>query len=251
MRVRFIDLVDRDDDRHIRRARVRNRFFGLRHHAVIGRHHQHHDVRHLRAARTHARERFVTRRIDEHDALALHVRFVRADVLRDSAGFARRHFRFANRVQQAGFAVVHVTHHGDHRSARHFVARALFLDFFFLHQLLFERDDLHHAAERFGQIRRRRHVQRLVDAGEYAAIQQCLQQFLRANVELLRQFANRDSFGDSQRARFALYRRDWFNCVARPPGPAPARGRTGCSLRSPSAYRFSISGRPRAAGLRA
>ena len=44
-----------------------------------------------------------------------HVRFVRADVLRDSAGFAGGHFGFANRVEQAGFAVVDVAHHGDHR----------------------------------------------------------------------------------------------------------------------------------------
>ena len=97
---------------------MRNRFFGLRHHAVVGCDYQHHDVRHLRAARAHARERFVTRRIDEHDALA-HVRFVRADVLRDSARFAARYVCFANGVQQAGFAVIHVPHHGHHRRARH------------------------------------------------------------------------------------------------------------------------------------
>ena len=176
--------------------RVRDGFFGLRHHAVIGAHHQHDDVGHLRAARAHARERFVARRVDENDAPVAHVRFVRADVLRDSAGFSGRHFRFADGVEQAGLAVVDVAHHGDHRRARHYVAGALFLDFLFLHDLLFERDHLHDSVERFGEVRRRRHVERLVDARENAAVEQRLQQFLGANVELLGQFANGDAFGD-------------------------------------------------------
>ena len=66
-RFRLIDLVHRHDDRHIRRARVIDRFQCLRHYAVVSRDYQYHDVRDLRAARTHARERFVTRRIEEHD----------------------------------------------------------------------------------------------------------------------------------------------------------------------------------------
>src|SRR5580700_6132728 len=211
LRVRLIHFVDRDDDRHAGSPRVRNCFFGLRHHAVIGRYDQHDDVRHLGAARTHACERFVTRRIHKHDALALHVRLVGANVLRDSAGLAARHVRFTNGVQQTGFAVIHVTHYGHDRSARHFVARALFLHFFFLHQLFFERDHLHHAVERFGQIRRSRHIQRLIDAGKYTAVEQRLEQILRANVQLLRELAHRDSFGYGQCARLTLHRRNGFH----------------------------------------
>ena len=164
--IRLVNLVDRDDDRHIRGLRVRDRFFGLRHHAVVRAHHQHHDVGHFRAARAHARERFVARRIDEHDAAVAHVHLIRADMLRDSARFARGNFGFADGVEQAGLAVVHVAHHGHHRSARQQISGALFLDLFFLDQLLFERHHLHDSVERFGQARRRLHVERLVDAGE-------------------------------------------------------------------------------------
>ena len=148
LRVGLVDLVDGDDDRHVRGFRVRDGFFGLRHHAVVGGHDQHDDVGHLRAARAHARERFVARRVDEHDAPLAHVRFVRADVLRDSARFAGRHFGFADGVEQAGLAVVDVAHHGDHRRARQQIAGALFLDFFFLNDLLFERHHLHDSVER-------------------------------------------------------------------------------------------------------
>ena len=48
----------------------------LRHHAVVGGHHQHDDVGDLGAAGTHAGERFVTRRIEEHDLAAICRRFV-------------------------------------------------------------------------------------------------------------------------------------------------------------------------------
>ena len=68
---RLIDLVDRDDNRNFGGPRVRNRFDRLRHDAVIGSDDQHHDVRDLRAACAHERERFVTRRIEEGDLAVL------------------------------------------------------------------------------------------------------------------------------------------------------------------------------------
>ena len=87
---RLVDLVDRDDDRHLGRLGVVDRFERLRHHAVVGRHHQHHDIGDLGAAGAHAGERFVTRRIDEDDLAAVLLDVIRADVLRDAAGFAVR-----------------------------------------------------------------------------------------------------------------------------------------------------------------
>ena len=63
-------------------------FERLRHDAVIGRDHQNDDVGDLGAAGTHAGKRFVTRRIDEDDLLAVLHHLGRADVLRDAAGFA-------------------------------------------------------------------------------------------------------------------------------------------------------------------
>ena len=43
---------------------------------------------------------------------------VGADVLRDSAGFAPGHVGGADRVEQAGLAVIDVAHDGDHRRTR-------------------------------------------------------------------------------------------------------------------------------------
>jgi hypothetical protein len=51
----LVDLVDRHDQRHLGGTRVLDRLDRLRHHAVVGRHHQHDDVGELGAARTHLR----------------------------------------------------------------------------------------------------------------------------------------------------------------------------------------------------
>ena len=86
----LVDLVHRDDDRHAGRLGVRDRFLGLRHHAVVGRDHQDHDVGRLGAARAHRRERLVARRVEEGDHAARRLDVIGADVLRDAAGLARR-----------------------------------------------------------------------------------------------------------------------------------------------------------------
>jgi hypothetical protein len=150
----------------------------------------------------------VARSIDKDDSAAIDSRFVCTDVLRDSARFAGSHFGFADCVEEAGFSVVHVSHHGNYRSARLLIARPDFLDLLFLHDLFFEADYLHDSVERFGETRRRRRVQCLVDAGENAAVEERLQQFLRTNVELFGQLANRDSLSDRYFPRLALHRRD-------------------------------------------
>ena len=59
--VGLVDLVDRDDDRHAGRLGVLDGFDGLRHDAVVGRDHEHHDVGGLGAARAHRGERRVAR----------------------------------------------------------------------------------------------------------------------------------------------------------------------------------------------
>ena len=64
---RLVDLVDRHDDRHVRRLRVVDRLARLRHHAVVGGDDQHDHVGDFRAARAHQRERFMARRVEEHD----------------------------------------------------------------------------------------------------------------------------------------------------------------------------------------
>ena len=65
--VRPVDLVDRHDHRHSGGLGVADRLDGLRHHAVVGRHHQDDDVGHRGAAGAHRREGGVARGVDEGD----------------------------------------------------------------------------------------------------------------------------------------------------------------------------------------
>src|SRR5882724_12975265 len=119
--VGFVDLVDCDDDGYFGSVGVIDGFERLGHYAVIGRDHQDHNVRNLGSPRTHAGERLVTRRIEEHNLAAKrrrlridHLHFVSADVLGDAAGFAFGYVGGANRVEQRRFAVVDVAHDRDH-----------------------------------------------------------------------------------------------------------------------------------------
>src|SRR5208282_5923501 len=163
------------------------------------------DVRHLCAARAHAGERFVARCIHEHHGLALHLYFVCADVLRDAARFTTGNVRFADGVEQTGFAVVHVAHDRNDGRTRPEVFLGLFLGDF-QHHLFFEGDDADHTIEGLREVRGGLHIKSLVDAGEDAAIEQGLQQIFRANVELFREFADGDAFGQGNFARRAGFR---------------------------------------------
>ena len=123
----LVDLVDGDDHRNFRRLGVIDRLHGLRHDAVIGRDHQHHDVGHLGAAGAHRGERRVARGVDEGDLLAAFRRrhLIGADMLGDAAGFAGHHVGMAQRIEQRGLAVIDVAHNGDNRRARLGVGRVV------------------------------------------------------------------------------------------------------------------------------
>src|SRR5271169_4042893 len=115
----LVDLVDRHHDRHAGRLRVVQRLSGLRLHAVVRRHHEHHEVGGLGPAGSHGGERLVARGVDEGDlafiAVDLGGHLVGADVLGDAAGLAGHHVGVPDRVEQLGLAVVDMTHHRDHR----------------------------------------------------------------------------------------------------------------------------------------
>ena len=124
LRVGLVHLVDRDDDRNVGGLDVRDRFVRLRHDAVVGRDDEDRDVGDLRAARAHRGERFVTGRIDERDLAIVVLDGVRADLLRDAAGFAGGDVGLTNLVEQRRLAVVDVTEHGDDRRTRASASRA-------------------------------------------------------------------------------------------------------------------------------
>ena len=90
----------------------------LGHDAVVRRDDDDRDVGDPRAAGAHRRERLVTRRVEEDDALAVVGDLARADVLGDAAALAGRDLGRADGVEQARLAVVDVTHDGHDRGAR-------------------------------------------------------------------------------------------------------------------------------------
>src|SRR5205814_2068195 len=80
---------------------------------------EHDDVGDLRAARTHGRERFVARRVEERDVLPTRQRdVVGADVLRDTAGLTGDDVGLADVVEQRRLAVVDVAHDRNNGWAR-------------------------------------------------------------------------------------------------------------------------------------
>ena len=118
IRVGHVHLVDRDDDRHLGGAGVRDRLPRLRHDTVVRGDDEHGDVRHLRAAGAHGRERFVAGGVEEGDLAAADVGLVRADVLRDPACLRLDDSGLADRVQQRRLAMVDMAHDRDHRWSR-------------------------------------------------------------------------------------------------------------------------------------
>ncbi len=186
---------------HVGGLGVVDRFTRLRHDAVVGRDDQHDHVGDLGAARTHQRERFVTRRIEEDDAAAVaHVDVVRADVLRDAAGLALGNLRFANRVEQRRLAVIDVAHHGDHgRAPLHVFGQGLVA--FGRDQLLLEAPHLDLGAELARDVLGHLDVHRAVDGHHHALHQQLGEHVLHADVELVGEILHRHALGERDRAR--------------------------------------------------
>ena len=95
-----------------------DRLLRLRHDAVVGRDHEHRDVRHLRPSGAHCSEGFVARRVQERDPAAVVLGLVRTDVLRDPASFGGDDGGLADRIEERGLAVVDVAHDRDHGRPR-------------------------------------------------------------------------------------------------------------------------------------
>ena len=118
VRAVHVHLVDGHDQRDAGGLGVVDGLDRLRHDAVVGRDDEDGDVRDHRAAGTHGRERLVARGVEEGDGLAVDHDAVSADVLRDAASLTGCDVCAADAVEQAGLAVVDVTHDHHDRCAR-------------------------------------------------------------------------------------------------------------------------------------
>ena len=153
---------------------------------------------------------------------------VGADVLRDAAGLARRDIRFADDVEQRGFAVVHVAHDGHDRRARLEMFRLVvdvefdfFLDrvddAFALRPLFHFKLEAVFRAKLLGDF----FVNRLVDGGENAQLDQIADDDERLLLELLGEFADDDrrldddDLGGVRQVDLRACRRGGFGRLAR------------------------------------
>ena len=178
----------------------------LRHHPVVGRDDEDDDVGHLRAAGAHQGERLVTRRVEEHDVPVVDGHVIRADVLRDAAGFALGDACFADSVEQTGLAVIDVAHHRDDRRAHDDIlgTRVVLVD---LQQFLFEAAERHLGAELTGDHGRRFGIERRVDGEHEPLHQQLGEHVLHSKLELVREVLHRHALGEHDRARDRRRRR--------------------------------------------
>ena len=120
-----VDFVDSNNDRHLSSLSMVDSLDGLRHYAVICCYNQNSYVSNLCAACTHCGEGLMARGIKENNLLALIIYFISTDMLGDTASLAGGNVRFADSIQQGGFAVVNVAHNSDYRRARQTLFRRI------------------------------------------------------------------------------------------------------------------------------
>ncbi len=156
---------------------MRNRLLGLRHHAVVGRYHQNHDIGRLGATGSHCGKRFMTRRIQEGNNAARRFHMICADMLCNAARFTGCHFRTANIVEQRSFAVVNVTHYGDNWCTRQRLEISVFRSFFEHCFWIVELGCMRHMAHLFDQNHCCFLIEHLVDRNHLTELHQMLDDF--------------------------------------------------------------------------
>ena len=244
VRIRLVDLVEGDDDRHLGRLGVADRLERLGHDPVVGRHDHHGDVGDPGAAGAHRRERLVTRGIEEDDALAVAGDLAGADVLGDAAALAGGDLGGPDRVEQARLAVVDVAHHGHDRGTRLEERRIVLLEQDLLGRLgdrpvrfavgavrAGRLDGLGHlVAQLAGDERRGVAIDQLVDRGEDPALDQLADDVRRVDAEQLGELLDGDRAGQLDRAALTRVGDLHAGGTERPvatrrlAGPAPAAG---------------------------
>ena len=230
----MVGFIDSDDDRNLGVVRVVQGFHGLRHHPVVGGHHQDDDVGHVGAAGAHGAEGGVARRVQKSDLLNLPFAFgmrkgngVCADVLGDPSGLPGGHIGFADDIQQRRLAVVHMAHDGDDgRAGAHLLGFVLDVQFHLLVHLVDGAAAAHPLfhfkteAELGANLARDLLLDGLVDAGKNPQFHQLLNDLKRLAFQVFGQVAHDD--GRLEGDQFARGGRD-DSCPASWPAPSPAR----------------------------
>ncbi len=200
----LVDLGNGHHDGHAGSFGVVDGLDRLRHHAIVGRHHQDHDVRHLGAASTHGREGFVPRRVQEGDVPTVRqLHMVGADVLRDAPGLAGHHVRLADVVQKRCLAVVDVPHHRNDGCPRLQIFRSILRDFYL--QLVVVGDEFDFVAEFICHELDRVGVEPLVDGDDHPCIEERRDHFADLDPHQLGQLAHRDILRHPEFASFLRF----------------------------------------------
>ena len=205
IRLRFVHLVEGDDDGRLCRLRMLDRLDGLWHDTVVGADHQDHDVRDLRAAGAHGAERRMAGCVEERHHPLRRLDVIRADVLGDAARLAGGHLRPTDVIEQRCLAVIDVTHHGHHGWPWHDLERRIGL------ALQVVLDDVFLA-----QYRRMPHLldhengrvllDHLVDGRHHAHVHERLDDLGGLHGHFLREFADGDRLGNRDLANDACRR---------------------------------------------
>src|SRR5712692_2776618 len=153
----LVDLVDRDDDRHVRRARV-----------VEG---------------------LLARRVQEGHLPVRGRHLIGTDMLRDPAELLFGDLRLPDGVQERCLAVVDVAHHRDHRRAQRELTR---IEVFLVDDVTFHRTDFDVDVELVGHELGGRGVEQLVERRHHTEIDERLDHFARFPAHLLGELADRD-----------------------------------------------------------
>ena len=179
----------------------------LRHHGVVSSDHNDTQVGNLGTAGTHSSKCFVTRRIQEGDLTTVgQTHFVSTDVLRDTTGLTGNDVGLADVVQQRGFTVVNVTHHGDDRVTwqQIFLSVSLFRIVHIVFLLCI--DEFHFETELFGQHGDVFSIQTLVDGDEKTDTHASRDDLGDIDIHQSSQLVGGDELGHAQRLLI-------FNCL--------------------------------------
>ena len=192
---RLVDLVHGDNQRNASRFRVLHGFAGLRHHAVVRRHHQDDDVGRLGTTCTHLGKRSVARGVEEGDHATVGFDVVGTDVLGNTTGFAGGNLGTTDIVEQRGLTVVNVTHDGHDRRTRCGLAFELqrFGQGIFQGRVA-DQGDL--VAQLFGDQLSGLLIEHLVDGDRSTQLEHELDDFSGLDRHLLRQFRDGDGLAD-------------------------------------------------------